>query len=162
MDPKQKVLTLAEEFKAFALKGNVVDMAVALIIGAAFTQIVNSLVKNILMPVVNIFAPTEHDSYTKWHVVVNGSDITFGAFIGDVVSFLFVSLALFLFIRKFLTWVLTLHRHQAATEETPPLTKDQQLLTEIRDLLKQQAPDGAPPVAAPPVAAPPVAAPPVA
>ncbi len=145
MDPKQKVLTLAEEFKAFALKGNVVDMAIALIIGAAFTQIVNSLVKNILMPVINIFAPTEHNSYTKWHYEINGSDITFGVFIGDVVSFLFVSLALFLFVRKFLAWVLTLHQHQAAAEETPPLTKDQLLLTEIRDLLKQQAPAAPPP-----------------
>ena len=144
MDPKQKVLTLAEEFKAFALKGNVVDMAIALIIGAAFTQIVNSLVKNILMPLITVIAPTEHPN---WHIPVGRENILVGAFVGDVVNFLFVSLALFLFIRKFLTWVLTLHRHEAATEEMPPLSKDQQLLTEIRDLLKQQAQGATPPSA---------------
>jgi large conductance mechanosensitive channel len=144
MDPKQKVLTLAEEFKAFALKGNVVDLAVALIIGAAFTQVVNSLVKNILMPVIKIFSPAEQPN---WEIpLVGGQQLLVGAFVGDVINFLFVALALFIMIRKFLNWVLTLHRGQAEAE-VPPLTKDQQLLTEIRDLLKPPPQDAAvPPV----------------
>lgn len=139
MDPRQQVLSLAEEFKAFALKGNVVDLAVALIIGNAFSDIVKSLVANVLMPVINIVVPSEHTSYTSWNVMINGSQITYGRFLGNVVNFLLVALALFFLIRKFLAWVLSLHRHEAATVETPPLTKDQELLAEIRDLLKRQA-----------------------
>jgi large conductance mechanosensitive channel len=140
VDPRKKVLTLAEEFKAFALKGSVVDLAVGLIIGAAFTQIVRSLVDHLVMPVVNIFVPSEHASYTEWAVTINHSRIPFGLFLGDVVNFLIVALALFFLVRKFLAWVLTLHRHEAAKEETPPLTRDQELLTEIRDLLKEARP----------------------
>jgi large conductance mechanosensitive channel len=140
VDPRNRVLTLAEEFKAFALKGNVIDMAVGIVIGAAFTQIVTSLVSNIIMPAINIFAPTSHASYTGWHVIVNGSEIPYGKFIGDIVNFFVISIAMFLLIRVFLNWLLTLHKHQAAAAETPPLTKDQQLLTEIRNLLSGQPP----------------------
>ena len=137
MDPRQKVLSLAEEFKAFALKGNVVDLAVGIIIGGAFTQIVTSLVTNVLMPLLNAAVPGGQTSYTQWAFTLNGADVPYGKFVGDVVNFLLVSLVLFLLIRKFLGWVLSLRRHEASQPETPPLSREQELLTEIRDLLKQ-------------------------
>jgi large conductance mechanosensitive channel len=137
VDARKKVLTLAEEFQAFALKGNVVDLAVGVIIGAAFTKIVDSLVSNVLMPLVNCVMPTGQLSYTDWAIEINGSLIPFGKFLGDVVNFFLVALVLFFLIRKFLAWVLSLHHHEAAKAETPPLTRDQELLTEIRDLLKK-------------------------
>jgi large conductance mechanosensitive channel len=145
VDPRKKVLSLAEEFKAFALKGSVVDLAVGVIIGAAFTKIVDSLVTNVLMPLLNSALPTGQASYTAWTLTINGSEVHYGKLIGDVVNFILVALALFFIVRKFLAWVLTLHRTEAAKEETPPLTKDQQLLTDIRDLLKQQPPGTAAP-----------------
>jgi large conductance mechanosensitive channel len=138
MDPRQKVLTLAEEFKAFALKGNVVDLAVGVIIGAAFTKIVDSLVANVLMPLLNSALPTGHASYTDWAFEINHTPIPFGKFVADVVNFLVVALALFFLVRKFLSWVLSLHHHEATKPETPALTRDQELLTEIRDLLKKE------------------------
>jgi large conductance mechanosensitive channel len=142
------MFSLAEEFKAFALKGNVVDLAVGVIIGAAFSKIVTSLVENVLMPSINTVLPTGQDSYKNWVVEVrDGTPIPIGLFLGDVVNFLLVSLVLFLLIRKFLAWVLSLHRHEAEKKETPPLTRDQELLTDIRDLLKanRQAPEPQPP-----------------
>jgi large conductance mechanosensitive channel len=91
------------------------------------------------MPAINIVVPAD-TGYTDWNITINGSKILYGKFIGDVVSFLVVALALFIMIRKFLGWVLSLHRHEAAKEETPPLSRDQELLAEIRDLLKQSRP----------------------
>jgi large conductance mechanosensitive channel len=134
------VLSLAQEFREFALKGNVVNLAVGLVIGAAFTQIVKSVVDNLLMPVINIFVPNNDESYTKLSWAIGGSEITYGKFLGDLVNFLIVALALFLFVRKFLGWVLTLRHREADKEETPPLSRDQELLTEIRDLLKHAPP----------------------
>ncbi len=139
MDPRKKVLGLAEEFQAFALKGNVVDLAVGVIVGAAFTKIVDSLVANVLMPLLNSALPTGQASYTEWAFQIGGTPIPFGKFIGDAVNFLLVALALFLLIRKFLGWALSLRAGKAAAEETPPLTREQELLAEIRDLLKRPA-----------------------
>jgi large conductance mechanosensitive channel len=132
-DPKEKVLSLADEFKRFALKGNVVDLAVGVIIGAAFAKIVDSLVKNLIMPTVGLILPGEH-GYLGWKVVVGRSEIPYGLFIGEVVNFLIVSLALFFFVVKFLGWLTRNRKAEMAAQ--PPLTKDQELLSEIRDLLK--------------------------
>ncbi len=128
-DPTKKALTLVEEFKNFALKGNVIDLAVGVIIGAAFGSIVNSLVKNIIMPIVSIPIPTQ-GGYTNWQL----GPVLVGHFLADVLNFLVVALALFLFIVKFLGWIL-----RTKNEAPPsPLTKDQELLIEIRDLLKSE------------------------
>jgi large conductance mechanosensitive channel len=139
MDPRKKVLSLAEEFKAFALKGNVVDLAVGVVIGAAFGKIVESLVKNVVMPLLTLVLPTEQ-SYTKWAIQIGDSRVEYGIFIGEVLNFLIVALALFLFIRVFLGWVMSLRRSEETVAETPPLTRDQELLIEIRDLLRAQGP----------------------
>jgi large conductance mechanosensitive channel len=142
IDPTKKALTLLDEFKTFAFKGNVIDLAVGVIIGAAFGKIVDSLVKNIIMPSIALLTPGDK-SYVQWKLVVGEKEIPYGLFLGEVVNFLIVALVLFFFIVKFLGWVL---RNRLA-QKAPPLSKDQQLLTEIRDLLKQQAsisrsPDG--------------------
>jgi large conductance mechanosensitive channel len=130
MDPAQKARTLAGEFRSFAFKGNVVDLAVGVIIGAAFGKIVTSLVDNIIMPLIGVILPGQA-GYQGWSVSIGAQVIPFGKFIGDVVNFLIVALALFLFTVKFLGGILK------AKAEPPPPTKEQELLTEIRDLLKK-------------------------
>jgi large conductance mechanosensitive channel len=103
------------------------------IIGAAFAKIVDSLVKHIIMPFVSVVLPAKQ-SYLEWKWTVNGKDIPYGLFLGEILNFLLVAAVLFLFIVKFLGWVLRTRKE----EEVKPtmLTKDQELLTEIRDLLK--------------------------
>ena len=135
LDPAKRALSLFDEFKAFALKGNVIDLAVGVIIGAAFGKIVDSLVKQIIMPLVSIVLPGKQ-GYLDWKWVINGKEVPYGLFLGEVVNFVIVALALFLFIVKFLGWLM--HTRKEEVAEVPPLTKDQELLAEIRDLLKQR------------------------
>ena len=131
-DPRTRALSLFDEFKTFAFKGNVIDLAVGVIIGTAFGKIVDSLVKHIIMPMIGVIVPGEQ-GYLGWKWVINGKEVPYGLFLGEVVNFLIVALALFVFIVKFLGWVM---REKEAAP--PPPTKDQELLTEIRDLLKQR------------------------
>lgn len=133
IDPTRKAFSLLEEFKAFAFKGNVIDLAVGVIIGAAFGKIISSLVDNILMPLLGVVLPGDK-GYEGWAIAVGEKTIPYGKFLGDLVNFLVVALALFFFIVKFLGWVM--HAKKAAP---PAPTKDQELLTEIRDLLKGRA-----------------------
>ena len=135
IDPAEKAFSLWNEFKAFAFKGNVIDMAVGVIIGTAFGGIVKSLVDHIIMPLVSIIMPSK-GGYTGWRPTVLGAEVAVGEFLGNVVNFLIVALVLFIFIVKFLGWI-TKSKKQAAAAPPPP-TKDQELLTEIRDLLKAQ------------------------
>src|SRR5690349_9703185 len=145
LDPTRRVRSLFDEFKAFAFKGNVIDLAVGVIIGAAFGNIVKSLVENILMPLIGVVLPGGK-GYEGWVATINGKEIPYGKFLGECVNFLIIALALFFFIVKFLGWIMSLKKQEAAA--TPPLTKDQQLLTEIRDLLRQPARPGGEPRAA--------------
>lgn len=134
-----KAFSLFEEFKAFAFKGNVIDLAVGVVIGAAFGKIIDSLVKNIFMPLIGMIMPGDK-SYESWAWQYGpGKEqvIPYGLFLADIVSFLVVALALFLFVVKFLGWVMRTKKAEAAAP--PPPTKDQELLMEIRDLLKAQA-----------------------
>jgi len=135
MTVSKKALSVVEEFKAFAFKGNVVDLAVGVIIGGAFGKIVDSLVKNVIMPFVGSLLPGEQ-GYLGWKFVINGKDIPYGLFIGEVVNFLIVAAAMFVFIVKFLGFIM---KSKKAEEAAPPpaLTKDQELLSEIRDLLRK-------------------------
>jgi large conductance mechanosensitive channel len=134
MSSAGKPLALLEEFKKFALKGNVIDLAIGVIIGAAFGKIIDSLVKHILMPFISVLMPGEQ-GYLAWKFVVNGKDIPYGLFLGEIVNFLIVAAALFLFIVKFLGWVM--RSREAEVPAPPPKpTRDQELLTEIRDLLR--------------------------
>lgn len=131
--PAKQAYSLFDEFKNFAFKGNVVDLAVGVIIGAAFGKIVDSLVKNLIMPLISVLIPGEQ-GYLQWKWVIAGREIPYGLFLGEVLNFVIVALALFIFIVKFLGWVMKSKKEEAAAP--PPPTKDQELLTEIRDLLK--------------------------
>lgn len=135
LDAKKKVFSLFEEFKNFAFKGNVIDLAVGVIIGAAFGKIVDSLVKHLIMPLISVVMPGEQ-GYLDWKWVLNGKEIPYGLFLGEIVNFLIVALALYLFIVKFLGLLMKAKKQEAAAP--PPPTKDQELLAEIRDLLKQK------------------------
>ncbi len=134
-DPAKRAYTLLDEFKHFALKGNVIDLAVGVVIGAAFGKLVSSLVDNVFMPLLGLIVPG-NERYAKWTLAIGGQQMHYGLFLSDVVYFLAVALALFIFIKKFLGWVLKA-RHQAipAPASIVP-TKEEELLTEIRDLLK--------------------------
>lgn len=136
------------EFKEFAMKGNVVDMAVGVIIGGAFGKIVSSLVNDVVMPVVGLATGgldfKEHKLILK-EAVMNGEEIvtpevamTWGVFVQNIVDFLIVAICIFVAIRF-------MNRFKKKEEEAPAApaepTKEEVLLTEIRDLLKQQAAD---------------------
>ena len=127
-----RALSLLEEFKNFALKGNVIDLAVGVIIGAAFGKIVDSLVKHILMPIVSLLVPGDQ-GYLGWKIAVGAKEVPYGLFIGELVNFVIVAFALYLFIVKFLGFVMK------AKDAAPPApSKQETLLAEIRDLLKAQ------------------------
>jgi large conductance mechanosensitive channel len=124
--------TLLDEFKAFAFKGNVVDLAIGVIIGGAFHNIVESLVKNLIMPLVAIVIPGQRP-YTHWEFTFRGSTVHIGLLLGDIVHFLLMAAILFLFLVKLLGWLM---RPKKKDEPTPVLNRQEELLTEIRDLLK--------------------------
>ncbi len=146
-DARKKAFSLFEEFKNFAFKGNVIDLAVGVIIGAAFGKIIDSLVKHLIMPLISVIVPGEQ-GYLGWKWVINGKEIPYGLFLGEIVNFLIVALALYIFIVKFLGLVMKAKKAEAAAP--PPPTRDQELLAEIRDLLKRDGSDkGSPPVVSP-------------
>ncbi|MBC2332478.1 large conductance mechanosensitive channel protein MscL [Listeria welshimeri] len=120
------------EFRDFALKGNVLDLAVAVVIGAAFGKIVSSLVDNIIMPVVGVLLGGL--DFTKLSVTVGKSVIQYGAFIQSIVDFIIIAFAIFIFV-KILTSFMK-KKEQPAEEIPVPPTEE--YLKEIRDLLKEQ------------------------
>jgi large conductance mechanosensitive channel len=134
--PTKHAATLLEEFKNFAFKGNVIDLAVGVIIGGAFGKIVTSMVDNVIMPLVGIILPGDK-GYEKWVLTIGEKTIPYGKFIGDIVSFLILAAALFFFIVKFLGWLMKTKAAEAATAPPAP-SKEEELLTEIRDLLKNR------------------------
>lgn len=138
------------EFKEFAMKGNVIDMAVGVIIGGAFGKIVSSLVNDIIMPLVSIITGGVNFTDKKIilrEAVMNGTEVvnpevalTWGVFIQSIVDFLIIAFCIFMAIRfmnKLKAATKKAEEEQAATPAEP--TEDQKLLTEIRDLLKAQA-----------------------
>lgn len=133
--PGKKASSLLAEFKAFALKGNVIDLAIAVVIGMAFAKIIDSLVKHIIMPLVSLFFPSEQ-GYLGWKLVVGAKEVPYGLFIGEVVNFLIIALALYIFIVKFLGFLMKTKKEEAVAPLPP--TKEEELLAEIRDVLKQQ------------------------
>ena len=113
IDPAKKAFTLVEEFKAFAFKGNVIDMAVGIIIGAAFGKIIDSFVKHIIMPLISLLLPGQQ-GYLGWKIVVGAKEVPYGLFIGEVVNFLIIAAVLFVFIVKFLGFLTKSRQKEAA------------------------------------------------
>jgi len=138
-------MKVLKEFKEFALRGNVVDMAVGVIIGAAFGKIVNSLVTDILMPPLGYLAGGVDfaDKVLKLKdavmdgtkVVVPAVTINYGLFINNIISFTIVAFALFMMIKGMNT--LKKKEETQVTPLSPPPPQDVVLLGEIRDLLKK-------------------------
>lgn len=127
------------EFKEFVSKGNVIDLAVGVVIGGAFGKIVTSLVDNIIMPLVGLIIGGV--DFSSLSVTVKGASIKYGLFIQNVVDFLIVALCIFLFIKiinsldkKVKSKV---KKEEKKKEEPAKPTKEEELLTEIRDLLKK-------------------------
>jgi len=121
-----------EEFKKFAVKGNVLDLAIGVVIGAAFGKIVSSLVDDIIMPIVGLLMGGI--SFSKLEFRFGNAIVKYGAFIQNIVDFIIISFSIFVFIQ--LIGKLRKNEKQKSAEE-PELTKEEELLTEIRDLLKR-------------------------
>ena len=120
------------EFKEFALKGNVMDMAIGIIIGAAFKAIVDSVVNNMLMPFIGLL--TGGTDFKNWAWTIGSAKIEYGIFISNVINFIIIALFLFMFVKI----MNMLKKKQEEEEEAPPEKSDEvKLLEEIRDCLKK-------------------------
>ena len=113
MNTAKKVSSMISELKNFTFKGNVVDLAVGVIIGAAFGKIIDSLVKHLIMPAISVIMPGPQ-SYLTWRWTINSKDIPYGLFIGEVVNFLIVAIVLYLFIVKFLGLIMKSKKEEAS------------------------------------------------
>ncbi len=126
-------MSFLTEFKAFAMKGNVIDLAVAVVIGAAFGKIISALVDGIIMPLIGILLggiDISGKTFTLGHAVVK-----WGAFLQSIIDFTIIALAIFVAVKL----IMALQNKQEEKELKP--TVEVQLLTEIRDLLKNQSKD---------------------
>lgn len=123
-----------DEFKTFIARGNVMDMAVGVIVGGAFSNITSSLINDIVMPVLGIF--TNSISFTELSVSVGPAVITYGNFIQAVLNFLIMAFVVFCLVRA----INSFHRKKAEAPAAPPAppepSPEEKLLSEIRDLLK--------------------------
>jgi len=124
---------LFNEFKEFISKGNVIDMAVGVVIGSAFSKIVTSLVNDIIMPLVGIVIGGL--DFTNLSIKVKESEILYGSFIQNIVDFLIIAACIFTVIK-----IMNKFKKQKPVEEPKPVEvpEDIKLLTEIRDLLKKE------------------------
>ncbi len=134
-----------EEFKKFAFKGNVIDMAVGVVVGGAFSTIVNSLVKDIIMPIFGFI--TAGMDFSALKVVLSEATeekaeaaILYGSFIQNIISFLIIAFSIFIVI-KGITKAQSLRKapEPEVIEEAPKAPTQEELLAEIRDLLKASA-----------------------
>lgn len=134
---------MLKEFKDFIARGNVFDMAVGIIMGAAFTAIVNSMVGDLIMPIIGVltsgvdfadkFVTLDGETYANLKAAKDAGApvITYGVFINAVINFLIVAFVIFMLVKQ----VNRLKKQEAAAPSEPPA--DVKLLTEIRDLLKK-------------------------
>ena len=141
---KKKMGGFLKEFKDFAIKGNMFDMAVGVIIGGAFKSLVDSLTANIIMPVISVF--TGGVNFSAWKItlgtkVVDGetvaNELLFGDFVSAVINFIIMAFVVFLMV-KALNRLREMGKKQEEAPAAPPEpSNEEKLLTEIRDLLKK-------------------------
>jgi large conductance mechanosensitive channel len=127
---RARALGFWDDFRAFALKGSVVDLAVAVIIGGAFGSVISSMVEDVLMPA--IINPLLSQAGTDWREAVVGPGIRLGSFLGTILDFLIIALVLYLIIRTFES----LKRKEAATAEPSVEEKLNDTLTRLTDYLE--------------------------
>ena len=139
------------DFKAFAMKGNVLDMAVGVIIGGAFGKIVTSLVNDVIMPLIGIIIGGINFTDLKWVIKEASADgkipevaMNYGKFIQTTVDFLIIAFSIFVFISLIQRISRKKKEAEAAPKPapTPQPTAEEKLLTEIRDLLKEKKQEG--------------------
>ena len=131
-------MSMVEDFKKFAFKGNVVDLAVGVIIGAAFGKIVTGLVENVIMPVIGSVMPNPDWKNAAWNLKEITNDkgekvmaqLKYGAFLGTIVDFLIIAFVLFMIVSAIEKYL---------EKKAADVPKQEQLLEEIRDLLRKQA-----------------------
>jgi len=133
-----KIKSFFIEFRTFAVKGNMIDMAVGMIVGGAFTALVTSIVSNIATPLIGILIGVD---FSEWVITLprlygnaDPGTLAIGSFLNSVISFIIVAFVVFLFVK-------TLNTFRKKQEETPVPPKpspEELLLTEIRDLLKDK------------------------
>ncbi len=126
---------MLKEFKKFAIKGNVVDLAVGVIIGGAFGKIVTSLVNDIVMPFLGLL--TGGVDFSERSVKIEDATIKYGAFIQSIIDFVIIAFSIFLFVR-FINRLKSRHEQEKQVEEAPTVDAKEELLKEIRDLLKEE------------------------
>lgn len=130
---------LLDEFKAFIMRGNIMDMAIGVIVGGAFSNLVTSLLDNIISPILGFFNYGGFNglSFTLWR-----AELRYGAFLNDVVNFVIMAAVVFLMMKVVNMLMNAVHRHEAEKPAEPPKPSNEELLlVEIRDLLKAQADD---------------------
>ena len=134
--------TFLQDFKAFAMKGNVIDMAVGVVIGGAFGKIVSSLVANVIMPPIGLLVGGVNFTDLKWVMKAAESgavSLDYGQFLQATFDFLIIAFSIFLFIRLITKLTTKKNEEAPAAPPAPPApTKEEVLLTEIRDLLKEK------------------------
>lgn len=132
---------MLKEFKEFAVKGNIIDLAVGVIIGNAFSKIVNSLVNDIIMPLMGVITGGVNFTYLKVvikerHGSVPAITLNYGSFIQNVIDFLIISFSIFLFVR--LISKLRIENKDRSSEEVKVQSEEVVLIKEIRDILKNK------------------------
>jgi len=127
---------LLQEFKDFLMRGNLVDLAVAVVIGLAFGALVNALVKDIITPIIAaIFGKPD---FSSLHFRIHHSVFLYGDFINALISFVTIAAAVFFFVVKPVNYLLSLRRRGAEPTDETSLSDEALLLTEIRDLLRDR------------------------
>ncbi|NLT81282.1 MAG: large-conductance mechanosensitive channel protein MscL [Lactobacillus paracasei subsp. paracasei] len=119
---------MLKEFQKFIMRGNVLDLAVGVIIGSAFTGLVTSLTKNLINPILSMFAGKT--DLSRLYFTILGAKFTYGNFINDVLNFLIIAFVVFLLVKG-------INRILPSKPAKPAGPTQEELLTEIRDLLKQ-------------------------
>ncbi|NPV14050.1 large-conductance mechanosensitive channel protein MscL [candidate division WOR-3 bacterium] len=133
-------MSFLKEFKEFALRGNVIDMAVGIIVGAAFGKIVSSLVNDVILPPIGLILGGVNFSHLAITLKAASGDqpalvLKYGSFIQTIIDFLLIALAIFFAIVKPIN---LLKRRQEEAPAPPAPSNEEKLLTEIRDLLKER------------------------
>ena len=127
---------MLKEFRKFISRGNVIDLAVAVIIGAAFTAIVTSLVNDIIMPLIGVVLGGI--DFTSLSLTIGAAVITYGNFIQAIINFLIMAFVVFLIVRSINRMQERLKKEESPAESAPPEpSAEVKLLTEIRDLLQK-------------------------
>lgn len=132
---KVKKIKIVDEFKTFISRGNVLDLAVGVIIGGAFQSLVKSLTDNIISPILGCFSKADFNSYT---LTIGNLNLKYGAFLTDIINFIIMAFIVFLIV-KVMNKLLVKKQEKKEEPVIEVKPKDIELLEEIRDLLKENA-----------------------